>query len=235
MKNILYIAPSTSVKGGIPSVIKGYLSTDLPKKHNIILVSSHVDGSKSRKLVQAILGLIKTSVYLGCNKIDIVHIHEGNIVSFKRKFYYIKLTQLFKAKIIFHHHGGALVEQYKVASGRWKDRIKKIFEEVDVVICLTQGWKNSILKLAPRANVKIISNSVILPKSYNHKNPNYAVLTFLGLIGKNKGVFDLLKVVKRLVNNGIAVQLNIAGNGEINRLHKYTTDLGIAQALCHRT
>jgi len=38
MKNILYIAPDMSVKGGISTVIKGFLGTNLSQNNNIVLI-----------------------------------------------------------------------------------------------------------------------------------------------------------------------------------------------------
>ena len=70
MKTVLYISPSPSVKGGISSVIKSYLNTNLAKKHRIFQVSSHCDGPKFLKLMVAILGLFKTFCYLISKKID---------------------------------------------------------------------------------------------------------------------------------------------------------------------
>jgi len=64
MKNILFIAPSPSVKGGISTLIKNYLHSDLAKNHHIFIASSHVDGPKFLKLIQAVLGLGKTLFYL---------------------------------------------------------------------------------------------------------------------------------------------------------------------------
>ena len=102
MKKILYIAPDIRVMGGISSVIKSCLSTELPKRHNIILIASHKDGTKFIKLIQAITGLIKTFFYLITKKIDIVHIHAGDIISCKRKFS-IFMERLFLISILTHH------------------------------------------------------------------------------------------------------------------------------------
>ena len=228
MKNILYIAPSPSVKGGISTVIKGYLSSDLPKIHNIFLSCSHVDGTKFIKLIQAFLGLVKTLVYLSYKKIDIVHIHGGDITSFKRKFYYIRLIRFFKCKIIYHHHGAAFMEEYNVASRKWKNQIKKTFEEIDLIISLSESWRSNILKVAPAANIEVIPNGINIINFFDKKISTGMNLTFLGLIGERKGIFDLLKVVKRLIDDGIEVKLRIGGNGEIDRLRKEITDLDLS-------
>ena len=87
MRNILYISPSPRVKGGISAVINGYLTSELPRHHNIFLVTSHIDGPKIVKLLTAILGLVKTFFYLLLKNIDIVHIHGSDIISFKKEIY----------------------------------------------------------------------------------------------------------------------------------------------------
>ena len=228
MKNILYISPSTHVKGGISSVIKGYLAIDLSRQYNMYFVASHVDGPKWVKLIKAIIGLIETIYYLTLKEINIVHIHGGDTLSFRRKFYYIKIAHLFPCKIIYHHHGAAFMHEYKSLSKKWKKRVKKTLEELDSVIVLSNSWRDNIQQIAPKANIAVIPNSIKLPRLQEKQISSPLELTFLGLIGDRKGVFDLLKVFKKLINNGYQVRLNIGGNGEITRLFKEVKKLSIA-------
>lgn len=229
MRNILYISPSPRVKGGISSVINGYLTSILPRRHNIFLVSSHVDGPIIIKLIIAIIGLVKTFFHLMVKNIDIVHIHSGDIISSKRKYFYFKLVRIFNCKIIYHLHGGSFLAQYPTASDKWKKRIKTLLEKSDLIICLSETWKNPITAIAPCSKIEVIPNSIGLPEiDHLKKNPDNSVqLTFLGLISERKGIFDLLIVVKRLVKNGYDIKLNIGGHGEIDRLLKEMDSLGI--------
>jgi glycosyltransferase involved in cell wall biosynthesis len=228
LKNILYISPSIHVKGGISSVIKGYLASDLSRQYNMYFVASHVDGPKWVKLIKAIIGLIETIFYLIHKEIDIVHIHGGDTLSFKRKCFYIKIVQLFSCKIIYHHHGAAFMHEYEFLSKKWKKLVKKTFEEIDLIIVLSNSWRDNIQQIAPKTNITVIPNSIKLPRLQEKQISNPLQLTFLGLIGDRKGVFDLLKVFKKLINNGYPVRLNIGGNGEITRLFKELRKLGIA-------
>lgn len=228
MKNILYISPSTHVKGGISSVIKGYLGSDLAKHHNIYLVASHVDGHKLIKLVRALVGLLVTLFYLLIKGIDIVHVHSGDITSFKRKFYYIKIAKFFRCKVIYHNHGANFVSQYRSLSKKWKNRVKKTFERVDLLICLSDSWRDNIRRIAPDATIEVIPNCIKLPSTFWKKANTHVRLTFLGLIGGRKGVFDLLKVIKRLINDAYDIRLTIGGNGEVVRLLREINELEIA-------
>ena len=226
--NILYISPSINVKGGISTVIKGYLNSFLTEKYSIYLVASHVDGYKLIKFFKAISGLIETFYFLVFKNIDIVHIHGGDIISFQRKFYYIQVAKLFKCKVIYHHHGANFMNQYKNLTNIWKTRVKKTFESVELIICLSNNWRNNIKLLAPFSNTVIIPNSIEIPNPFIKKNNKHTNLTFLGLIGDRKGIFDLLSVVKRIIDDGYHINLTIGGNGEIDRLIKQISILGLA-------
>jgi len=228
LKNILYISPSTHVRGGISTVIKGYLDSNLSMQHNIYLVASHVDGPKWIKFIKAIAGLIETIFYLIHKEIDIVHVHGGDTLSFKRKCCYIKIVQLFSCKIIYHHHGAAFMHEYESSSKKWKKWVRKIFEELDLLIVLSNSWGDNIQQIAPKANITVMPNSIKLPRLQEKQINSPLQLTFLGLIGDRKGVFGLLKVLKKLIDNGYQVRLNIGGNGEITRLFKEVKKLSIA-------
>jgi glycosyltransferase involved in cell wall biosynthesis len=234
VKNILYVCPSPHAKGGISSVVKTYLSSNLPTNYNIYLAASNVDGSRWVKLSKAIVGFVKTFYYFVYKDIHIVHVHGGNIVSFKRKFYYVKMAQLFRRKVIYHHHGSSFMSQYKTLSKKWKDRVKRTFEEVDLLICLSNSWRYNIQQIAPSANITVVPNSVELPKPYTKQIKSRVTLTFLGLIGNRKGVFDLLKVFQSLINKGYHVKLIIGGNGEIARLIEEIKELGLADNVQYR-
>lgn len=229
MKTVLYIAPSLSVKGGISTVIKDYLGTDLPKRYKIILVSSHRDGPKTLKLITAITGLAQTFFFFVFKKIDIVHIHGSAQTSLKRKFIYYKVACLFARKIIFHFHGGLLMESYPALSDRWKTCIKDFFECSNRVICLSESWKHDVLSIAPTARISVIPNSITLPVLYaRSKQENSALqITFLGHIFERKGIFDLLKVTRRLIDSGFNIRLSIGGYGDLGRMTTEIANLGI--------
>jgi glycosyltransferase involved in cell wall biosynthesis len=231
MKTILMISPDIAVKGGISSVVKGLVNTELSHKYRIILVSSHIDGSKFRKLIQAIIGLIKTVYYLTFDKIDIVHIHGSDPTSSKRKYIYFKLVSLFRRKTIYHFHGNLLFAAYPELSSTWKRCFRELFEHSDMVISLSEYAKKKIIEFAPSANIVVVPNSIGLP-SLNQELEDEAQargiqLSFLGHIKEQKGIFDLLKVVKELINNGTDVRLCVGGYGALDRLQREIAVLGL--------
>jgi glycosyltransferase involved in cell wall biosynthesis len=231
MKTVLMISPDISVKGGISSMVNGLLNTDLSKKYKIILISSHVDGSKIRKLIQAIVGLMKAFYYLVSNKINIVHIHGSDPISFKRKYVFFRLAHLFRKKIVYHFHGWLLLTAYPSLSNAWKKRFIELYELSNVVICLSESAKKGILSIVPKANIIVASNSVALPKfdqgaAFADKTETIQLM-FLGHIKEMKGIYDLLNAVKCLSDKGIEFHLSIGGIGETERLRDEITRLSL--------
>lgn len=228
MKTILYIAPGPATKGGISTVVKDYLSSSyLTEKYHILYICSHRDGYRAVKFLQAILGIFATFRHLFLKRVDIVHIHGGDILSFLRKLVFMKLARLFHCKVIYHHHGAAFMHYYRTAPFILQRAISAAFETVDLVICLSESWKTEIQTISPKAAIQVLPNAVRIPRAYIRHSNAHVNLSFLGLIGQRKGVFDLLIVLKKLLEHGIKVKLNIAGNGDVHGLFKQAQRLGI--------
>jgi glycosyltransferase involved in cell wall biosynthesis len=229
MVNILHISPSIDVKGGISAVLRSYLKTELPIRYNLYFVPAHKDGSIPYKVCVAIIGLLRMLFLMARVKIDIVHIHCGDIPSPYRKYLYFKAAKLFKTRIILHLHGAIFLEQFKHSSLFWQRRLKEFFEESDLTICLSKSWSNDIGKLFPGASRAVIPNGVLLPEKSNtvNRGEEGITFTFLGLIGYRKGIFDLLSVFRELVDHGLPIYLKIGGNGQVARLKREIENLSL--------
>lgn len=235
-KKILQVAPSLNVQGGISSVLKMYLKTELPRKYHIDFVATHVDGAKPRKLIAMLYGLLKLFFVLSTRSIDLVHIHCGDIPSPYRKLVFLKISQWFKKPTLLHLHGALFLEQYAKASAVGQKRLKSLFEQADAVICLSQSWRNAISDLFPESTQVVISNGIFLPKPARPmpKNVQGPVnIVFLGLIGPRKGLFDLLAAFERLVMEGFNVHLSIGGNGQVSKLQKRLLSPHLAHTVCY--
>lgn len=233
MTTILYVSPSINVRGGISTVIKSYLKSDIGRSFNILLVASHVDGAKTHKLVQASFGLLKLLFYLVTKDVHIVHIHGGDIVSLKRKYFYYLIVKRFNTKVLYHFHGALFLQQYQETSAFWKRRIREMLEGCNIVITLSRSWQKALSEIAPRSTTILLPNAVYLPprKRVHRPSNNTLHLTFLGHIGDRKGVFDLLPIAKRLLQEGYKLMLHVAGNGDVSRLTGVVRRLGISESV----
>jgi len=226
---VLYISPSLAVKGGISSLIRSYLKSDLADKFDIISVYSHISGSKIVKIIQALRGLIHTATNLTLYNIDIVHFHGGGCISALRKYVYFRLVKLFDCKVIYHVHGGTFPQQYKNLSPIYQSLITRMFEQVDLVICLSTFFQKEILAIAPHATVTVLMNSVTVPPQITRNNDTGEIrIIYLGLINEKKGIFDLLRVMSQLVEDQEKIRLIIGGVGDVERMHQELAERGIS-------
>jgi glycosyltransferase involved in cell wall biosynthesis len=198
--------------------------------HSLVFLASHKDGSKLAKCGVAAEALARMTYLMIRGDIDIVHIHCGDIVSHDRKYLFFRIARFFGKKVVLHLHGALFITQFEGASPGWQERLRRFFEESQLVICLSESWSNDIERLFPRSRRMVVPNGIPLPP-FSHSRgsiPKQTIrLAFLGLIGPRKGVFDLLKAVQRLVGQGLAIHLTIGGNGETARLRDEINTAGL--------
>ena len=222
-KNILIISPSFANKGGVARVARSYMKHCRSSEINFFSIASHAHGSKSRKAAFFISAIVATLCRLIFNHVDIVHVHGGNIVSLKRKLVFLKLAAFFRTKTIYHHHGGNLLPEINRLSPRWKSVIREQLLKVNLIICLSNTLKRQLDDAMPGVTCKVIPNGVNIPdihRDYFIERGKTLNLAFMGLIHRNKGVFDLIDATKRLTNSGYDVRLLVCGSGDVGSLQK---------------
>ncbi|WP_321413118.1 glycosyltransferase family 4 protein [uncultured Desulfobacter sp.] len=237
-KQILIIAPSINVKGGISTVVKGHLGSELSNKYQIFRVSSHKDGNKLIKLLTAVKGAVRIIFYLLSKHIDIVHIHGSDPLSSLRKYFLFRIVEQFNCKTIYHFHGASFLESYVSKSPFFQHKINYLFRNVDRVICLSNTWEKQIAELIPgTARTVVIQNTVSLPErrtEKDHQEKKEVYILFLGLIGDRKGIFDLLKVMVKLKKAGHRLKLYVGGNGDVNKLEQTIDSLNIRDMVAYK-
>ncbi len=219
MKEVLFIAPGNkNSKGGIGLCVNNYSKYIEPFK----LIVTHRFHSKVLNTIWFPVCVFELIFRLLTDSdIQIIHIHGASKGSFYRKYILFSVVhKLFNKKLIYHIHGGGFRDFYLESSVFIQKRIRYVIQSADVVICLSEKWKHFFSSAFHPKRLEILNNMIIPPEK-----PNKIVLNgklqflFLGLIGDNKGIFDLLKTISK--NRGELegkMILKIAGNGEISRL-----------------
>jgi glycosyltransferase involved in cell wall biosynthesis len=223
-KNILIISPSFANKGGVARVARNYMKHCRSSEIDFISIASQSHGSKFRKAAFFISAVFATLRRLIFNRVDIVHVHGGNIVSLKRKLVFLKLATFFRTKTIYHHHGGNLLPEINQLSPSWKSIIRGQLLKVNLIICLSYTLKRQLDDAMPGVTCKVIPNGVNIPdihRDYSIKREKTLNLAFMGLIHRNKGIFDLIETTKRLTDNGYDVRLLVCGSGDVGSLQKF--------------
>jgi glycosyltransferase involved in cell wall biosynthesis len=166
-------------------------------------------------------------------EIKVLHVHSAKDGSIYRKLIVILIAKMvFKKKIINHLHSGAYNNIYNSSSSFKRMILMKYFKMSDATFTVSTRWKEYISTQFKLNAVYLINNivpAVNIEKS-NKDNHREVKFLFLGLIGDNKGIFDLLQV---LIDNkedllGKACLL-VGGNGEVDKMKKIVSENGLGE------
>lgn len=225
---VLIIGPSiTRTKGGMATVINDMLGSsnaDIRFKHLV----SHVEGNAFDKIgrnLKAIASFLKEK------NVGVVHIHVSSGASFYRKSIFVLLSQIRKIPVVLHVHAGDFDSFYNNSSATVKKYIRKIFSSCDLVLVLSDFWKVFFVKNITDKNVAVLHNGVhtqvfgaceTIPK-------NLHSFLFLGRLGQNKGIYDLLEVIDDLIKKEGLVDLHflVAGDGEVEKVKNIVAEKGL--------
>lgn len=224
MNNVLFIGPDNrDHRGGIGAVL------DVYSKHmkSFRLIPTYVTKPFPQQLLTYVIAVFKLIwVCLTDRSVKILHIHHASKGSFIRKSLMVLIGKLFGKKIILHVHG-AKFHIFYANSKLLKPFIKYILESADVVICLSETWRDFFSSTFKLKYLKIINN--VVEEVEPNPVPRNGVLNllFLGQIGNRKGVFDLLEVLGKSPEEfKNKLRLTIGGIGEVDRLRKTIADYG---------
>ena len=162
MKRVCMVVPNRMVKGGIAAVVNGYRGSQLEKDYEITYVESYKDGSKFDKLLKGICGYFHFAYVLMFHKPDLVHIHSSFGPSFYRKMPFIYMASWRKIPIINHIHGADFDEFYVNAPEGKKAKIKNVYSKCNMLISLSEEWKERLSRIVPEDRIEIIENYSIL-------------------------------------------------------------------------
>ena len=190
------IVPQTDVQGGIATVVNGYRRYGIDKGYELSFVESYCDGSKWDKLRKAICGYFIFAKELIFNKPDIVHIHSSFGPSFYRKIPFIYMAKIAGVKLVNHIHGAEVDKLYHNPEGRKIKLVKKIYNKCDVLLVLSDEWKEELSKIVSKDKIVIVENYCHIPKL--EKGIRKRQILFLGAICERKDVLIFRIYIRRL-------------------------------------
>lgn len=222
MKKILLIGPKLGkTHGGMTSVIQGIVDDPTLLKNFVIdSYGSYIDGNIITRLLYTTFSYLLFSHK--AKEYDLFHINVASNGSTYRKALYARKIKKNKKKIILHVHGGGYLNFYDSLSGYKKRAVDYLWNSSDKVIVLSNKWKEAFVSRFPLAKIDVIENGIDTDYYSGAKSNLRATksnIVFLGRITKEKGIFDLLNAISKLVNKGISCHLYIAGSGDDRELY----------------
>jgi len=198
---VLMVGVDKQTKGGMWTVAENYLRTEsFVKESGLEYVPTSITGSIPKKMLFTAKALVSIFAKLLTNQYDILHVHMAEHGSVYRKNLVITLAKLFGCKVIIHMHGAEFETWYQTLSEKKKRGVRRILCKADRVLILGEYWREFVCALVEDGSrVCVLHNAVSVPAK-NPYNPNAQNLLFLGVVGKRKGIGDLLEAVKQIDN-----------------------------------
>ncbi|HTI92578.1 MAG TPA: glycosyltransferase family 4 protein [Puia sp.] len=173
------------------------------------------------KQIIKLIGFLSTR-----REIKVVHIHSSKQGSFYRKLIIACIAKLiFRKKTINHIHSGNFKRFYDSSNPVSKRLICFFLKLNDVTFTVSDSWKAYFETSFHLKNVHKINN-IVIPHQQDSgicagKKNGVVYFLFLGMIHPDKGIFDLLQVLKEhrieLLNR---IKLFIGGSGQTGQLEK---------------
>ena len=220
---VVLIGSSLEDKGGIATVINNVYKSDLRNEFEMKHIATYTSESVWKWISLYLLSLIKVVYFcIFKDEYSIFHIHVSYKGSFYRKFIIIYLLKLFNKKTVVHFHGSESEAFYKSLDKGFKEKVrKKFFDNIDILIVLSESWKKFFSNYTDVNKIKVVSNAVKLPIKVDEKTYSELKILFLGRFGKRKGIYDLLDVLKQIKDETlIDIEVYLGGDGEIDEVNK---------------
>lgn len=217
------VGPDRSVRGGISGVVNNYYEAGLDKKIDLCYIGTMVEGSKIRKMIQAV-----TAYFRFLWKIwgyEIVHVNVASDTSYFRKSFFIRTAKALHKKIVIHQHGGDFEGFYNCQLGdRGREKVRKVLSMGDAFLVLAPFFKDFFGGIIDRNKITILPDAIEMPRQAPKEYGQHKVL-FLGRICKAKGIEELLQVMPSLKEKFPDVKLYLGGIFEDQELQKKVEEL----------
>ncbi len=197
---VLMIGPDRTVHGGISAVVNNYYEAGLNRQVDLKYIGTMKEGSRGKKLMVAATAYFKFICLLG--KYDVVHVNASSDNSFMRKSLFIRAAKRRGKKIVLHQHGGDFKNYYeKEISDKRRKYIRDVLDMADVMLVLTESWKEYFGKLTDPSKIRVFPNGIVttgeVAKNYEGKHNLHKIL-FLGRICRDKGMDEILSAMDEI-------------------------------------
>lgn len=223
----LMVGTDPAGKGGVATVVSVLAREGFLARHRVRYIATHVGGTPAAKAAAMLGALAQVTLALQRGR-PLLHVHSASRASFYRKSLLLAMARARGCRTIFHLHGAEFQQFASREAGpalRWW--IRHTLEASDVVIALSDSWRDYLQRYAPRATVQVVPNSVPLGQPSPPARVQAGRILFLGRADARKGIYDLLQAMALLAPDFPAVRLAVGGDGDLAAVRAAAVQAGV--------
>ncbi len=225
MLKVLMMGPDLSARGGITSVVRGYLDAGLADMCDLRYIPSMVDGPKFRKLLVAARAYAELS--RGLKDADVVHLHLSKGASYTRKRLFALRARKAGVPYVIHLHTGEFDRLFEVAGEEKRAEVRDLFGGAAAVIALSEEWRDYLAaNVCAAERIAVLHNAVDIPPEPSY--PSNGSVLFLGRLDDRKSPDALIRAGAALLPRHPEMRLVFAGDGDVARYEALAAELGVA-------
>lgn len=232
-KKIVMLGTRVDACGGIASVIGYYQADGLFERRNIVYLPTHCSGSSAEKIGLFAAAIRRLVWMLATGQVALVHVHVAINASFWRKYMFLIVAWLFRARTILHIHAGRFPDYYASECGPFaRMLVRAAFDRVHAIVAVSAELNRWVRTVSRQAAVLTIHNPAAAVPGGEEAPPACAgraapALLFLGHIEHSKGSFDLIRAMPAVVSQCPQAKLQLCGDGALNEARALIRELAL--------
>lgn len=233
---ICILGPSLSAVSGVSTHLNQLLSSELAEQYEFIHFQVGSQGrneSTLDKFGRLLLGPLIFFSFLLRHDPHVVHLNTSlDQKSYWRDLAFMLVARLLQKKIVFQKHGGPLPEHFFESSRALTALFRLALSMPNAIVVLGHEEFDAYQRFVPGQKIVEIPNAIdpgaLLRRPLDDEPAGPLHLAYLGRIAENKGIFEAVEALARLVRNGRDMRLTFAGGGpDEARLKERVRSLGL--------
>jgi glycosyltransferase involved in cell wall biosynthesis len=214
---ITYLIPKPSSEGGMTAITK--MLYEINYFDNVRFFhfnTSYNSTGKLGRLYEFVFRFLSFIKHLIRVKPNAIFVMSNSYMGFYEKCLYCLVARIFGVKSMLNHVGGEFDKFYK--QNAWnKYLIRMTIKFPNALLIGSTYWCNYFRTLFPQVTVYSVANPIIASAYHNANVSNDAnakfVITSLFRLVKEKGIYELLAVIKSLSSEFKNIEFVIIGGG----------------------
>lgn len=215
MKHVCLLGTSPESRGGIGTVVRGFIEDIHLDGYEYDHIVTHKDRCAGAKLAIAGTALAKCLVSMRPDCFDLVHVHSAFGASFTRSIPFIRLASQRGLPVINHIHADDWEAFYGAASAGKQRLIAETYGRCSKVIALSQEWADTLSAILPERKIAILENFTPLFEEAFSPDRLGKTVVFMSRLEKIKGCDILPDICEAVIRRIPDVVFLICGEGSM--------------------